>query len=304
MVADFVSAEYGWLRTRDGKWSAQVLFRAGKGRDGYFDNDQIRNQLSTAMSIVKEAYPDEDHIFIFDNAKTHSKRTEGSQSALRMTKGPSANFLVEVNDVGVDGKVKYTPDRKILKKKVKMSNGQLKDGTEQEFYWPDDADHEFHGQFKGMVWILEERGYHNAGKLKAQCGKKFSDCLPGKTDCCCQLLLLNEPDFANVESILETEARDHGFQVVFLPKFHCELNPIEQCWGYTKRRYRLLPASSSDADLEKNVVGCLDEIPLITMRRFAYFNLNLNHFLIWHLIFCYLASQLDHSILWMPTERD
>ena len=30
MVADFVSADYGWLRSPDGKQEARVLFKAGK----------------------------------------------------------------------------------------------------------------------------------------------------------------------------------------------------------------------------------------------------------------------------------
>jgi len=77
--------------------------------------------------------------------------------------------------------------------------------------------------------------------------------------------MFSEP--VTVESILKAEACAHGFQVLFLPKFHCELNPIEQCWGYAKRKYRLLPMSSSETNLENNVIRCLDEIPLITMRR-------------------------------------
>ena len=150
-----------------------------------------------------------------------------------------------------------------------VTNGKF-NGQEQPFYWPMDANHKLAGQFKGMAQILEERGFIDALKLKAQCGKKFSNCSPGKTDCCCCCLLFNQPDFAEVESILKTEAKALGLRVIFLPKFHCELNPIEQCWGYAKRLYRLLPASSAKANLEKNVVNCLNEIPLITMQRWAW----------------------------------
>jgi hypothetical protein len=266
MVADFVSAEYGWLRSRDGKKTARILFQAGKAREGYFNNENSRAHLNMAAEILKQDYPDEDHVLVFDNAKTHVKRPEGSLSALQMPKGPSPHFMVEVNDVGDDGKLKYTEDGKIQKKKIPMSNGNF-NGQEQVFYWPVDSNHPHAGHFKGMVQILEERGFQNASKLKAQCRKKFSDCSPERTDCCCRRLLFNQPDFAFVESILEKEARALGLRVVFLPKFHCELNPIEQCWGYAKRLYRLSPPSSTEADLEKNTVRCLDAIPLMTMRR-------------------------------------
>jgi len=41
MVADFYSPEYGWLQPKDGKKRACILFRAGKARDGYFDNNNV-----------------------------------------------------------------------------------------------------------------------------------------------------------------------------------------------------------------------------------------------------------------------
>jgi hypothetical protein len=95
--------------------------------------------------------------------------------------------------------------------------------------------------------------------------KKFSDCQAGETHCCCCQTLFNQPDFAGVGSILEIEAREKGYKVLFLPKFHCKLNFIEQCWGAAKRAYHLKPASSSEADLERNVASCLDEVLLISM---------------------------------------
>ena len=81
--------------------------------------------------------------------------------------------------------------------------------------------------------------------------------------------LYNQPDFANVPSLLEITCRSKGFSVLFLPKFHCELNFIEQCWGYAKRIYRLNPESSREDVLKRNALAALESIPLTTMRRFA-----------------------------------
>ncbi|KIJ94937.1 hypothetical protein K443DRAFT_106696, partial [Laccaria amethystina LaAM-08-1] len=39
--------------------------------------------------------------------------------------------------------------------------------------------------------------------------------------------LSKQEDFTNQISVLETVIREAGHECIFLPKFHCELNPIE-----------------------------------------------------------------------------
>jgi len=46
-------------------------------------------------------------------------------------------------------------------------------------------------------------------------------------DCCMAHILSKQDDFANQISVLETVIREAGHECIFLPKFHCELNPIE-----------------------------------------------------------------------------
>ena len=46
MVADFVSADYGWLKSPDGIESARVLLRPGARRNGYFTHDDVITQAS------------------------------------------------------------------------------------------------------------------------------------------------------------------------------------------------------------------------------------------------------------------
>ncbi|KAJ6501132.1 hypothetical protein C8R47DRAFT_1068113 [Mycena vitilis] len=64
----------------------------------------------------------------------------------------------------------------------------------------------------------------------------------------------------------------HGIQVLFLPKFHCELNFIDRCWGYAKRVYRLNPQSSLEKALKTNALATLDAVPLESMRRERLYN--------------------------------
>ena len=184
MVADFVSADYGWLQSPDKKESAHVIFRPGKNREGYFTNDDILAQAEKAMAILSKYYPDEDHFFIYDNATTHRSRAGDALSATKMPKNPSkpeTNFGVLINIVDHDGHPVHGPDGKILKQKVKMCNGRF-NNREQEFYFAEG--HELAGLFKGMAVIITERGY-NVSRKKAQCGKSLTDCPIGAKDCCC-----------------------------------------------------------------------------------------------------------------------
>jgi hypothetical protein len=256
MVTHFVSADYGWLQSPDGKETARVLFKAGKNREGYFTNENILEQTQTAMDIAEKHYPNDHHIFIFDNATTHLKRPATALSARKMTKGPSKTFGVEVT-VFENGKIRYTPDGKPKKQKVPMGAGKFEDGTTQEFYED--------GVFIGMTKILQQWGLTNEAKLNAEC-KNFK-CLPDAMACCQRRVLYNQPDFADQESALEILCRGRGFEVLFLPKFHCELNFIEQCWGHAKRTYRQYPPTSKEEDLEKNLLSAVETVPLETMRR-------------------------------------
>ena len=74
------------------------------------------------------------------------------------------------------------------------------------------------GTPKGMKMILEERGI-NTSSMKA--------------DDMRTVLSFHE-DFRTEKTLVEKFLSDEGHKVVFLPKFHCELNPIERVWGQAK----------------------------------------------------------------------
>ena len=74
------------------------------------------------------------------------------------------------------------------------------------------------GRPKGMKIILEERGIHtetlNVDNMRT--------------------ILSNHDDFREGKSLVEHFLANRGHTVMFIPKFHCELNPIERVWGQEK----------------------------------------------------------------------
>ncbi|KAF8595860.1 hypothetical protein BDV93DRAFT_427219, partial [Ceratobasidium sp. AG-I] len=180
MVANYVSAEKGWLRGKDGDSStARKILRAGKNRDGYFTNVEVAIQLRKAIELVQREYPEQTHVFVYDNAPSHAKTPVGAVSVKTMTKGAKADLLF--NSVDAHG----------VETQVRMEDGRLSDGTVQSFYFPANYPR-MPGWFKGMAVILAERGLGHIARKRADCPNK---CDPKATDCCCRRALSCQPDF-------------------------------------------------------------------------------------------------------------
>ena len=147
-----------------------------------------------------------------------------------------------------------------------MHDGRLPDGSPQSLYQWNTKDQVI--EFKGMAQILIECGFTNAKSLQAEC-KDFKCTNPDdpNTQCCCHRILFNQPDFKEQKSALEEFINSRGHFVIFYPKFHCELNFIEQCWGYAKRVYRLNPTSSKEEHLLNNTINAIEAVPLVSIRR-------------------------------------
>ncbi|EFP79041.1 uncharacterized protein PGTG_04997 [Puccinia graminis f. sp. tritici CRL 75-36-700-3] len=89
------------------------------------------------------------------------------------------------------------------------------------------------------------------------------------TNCCWSKILSQQSDFINERPLLQTIIEDAGHICLFLPKFHCELNPIELFWSYIKESYR---KQSHTAGLFAACKALFDRVrqscPLITIRKY------------------------------------
>jgi hypothetical protein len=67
-------------------------------------------------------------------------------------------------------------------------------------------------------------------------------------------MLQTHPCFSNNSSKLEFLAKNFGVRIIWVPKFHCELNPIEGLWCYLKFYVR----KNNDQDYSK-FFGLIDK---------------------------------------------
>ena len=93
---------------------------------------------------------------------------------------------------------------------------------------------------KGLQQVLAER---NLRRETNSFGKFLLNCPPDSpgTDhkkCCARTLIAKQPDFLEQKRRLEEELNLLGLEVIFYPKFHCELNFIERLWCSAKHYVR------------------------------------------------------------------
>lgn len=152
----------------------------------------------------------------------------------------------------------------------RMRSGTLPNGDAQYFYFPEDHP-TMPDWFKGMEIIIQERGLWPEGgpTLPAQC-TDFK-CPTDRADCCCRRILFNQPNFLGQKPQLQEFIESRGHLCDFYPKYHCELNFIEQYWGAAKFQYRSATRSKTLKDMESLVRESLDSVPLLQIRRYVFF---------------------------------
>ena len=142
-----------------------------------------------------------------------------------------------------------------------MRNGWYVDengeNQEQEMYF-DAANINDEIQAKGLKQVLQERGLWKEGHIKKDMIK----------------ILEQQQDFKDDESI--TQIRLIAFKynkyslVIHFPKFHCELNGIENVWMDTKNQYRKQQdfKNKKDQQIIQIINELMDGIPLDRIRKY------------------------------------
>lgn len=104
---------------------------------------------------------------------------------------------------------------------------------------------------KGMKRVLEERGINTSQMLAADM----------------RVVLANHDDFQSKKTVVENFMEKEGLKVLFLPQFHCELNPIERVWGQAKV-YSRAHINFTLARLRSIVYPALDSVSTDLIRKY------------------------------------
>ena len=165
------------------------------------------------------------------------------------------------------GHTAYAPDALVVSRLNKKPGGKqpaMRDttwaGRPQKLVMEDGAP-------KGAAMILQERGV-NTDTLKLEDMRVILSC---------------HDDFKNEKSALHQKLESRGHTVIFLPKFHCELNGIERVWGHAKRYTRAYCDYRLES-LRSTVPTALDSISKETIQ--AYIQRSRNY------MFSYLKGSM------------
>jgi hypothetical protein len=167
------------------------------------------DQIRSAIEIFKTAHPDCQALFIFDQSSAHASLPSDSLKAFEMNKSDGGKQRKQ-HDTVIP---KSNPDPRFQEQPQQMTTSS--------------------GQQKGLKAVLEERRF-DVSRLKAKCAPV---CSFENQNCCMAKHLSQQEDFVNQESMVETLIKGAGHECMFLPKFHCELNPIEMVSNYLLIEY-------------------------------------------------------------------
>lgn len=163
------------------------LLEYGESCEGYWTADKFPKQMEIAMEVAEAKYPKEEWFCLFWIFDQSNCHTAFSEDAL------NANKM----NARPGGKQPLMHDTMWNGRVQSMKKNVLVRG--QQKWIP-----------RGLIEILNERGcYHHKMKLEDM-----------------RKVIASHPNFVNEKSMLETFVNSHGHPFLFIPKYHCELNPI------------------------------------------------------------------------------
>jgi len=217
----------------DGVFHSFHFFEYGANRDGYWNHEHIQEQAEEILDICEHIWGEAVKvIFYFDWSSGHAKMPDTAWNPSEMNLNYGGQQCAGARESTV-----------LLEDYPKMKKGEVQylffqpEGPGPFYAKPGTNPETYVGKPKGLKQLLWERGLWKDGmtldgwrQVRGQ-RLKCQDLSARKVMKGCLDIM-----FEKSELQLMIESRGHICE--FLPKFHCELNPIERVWGRSKQLVR------------------------------------------------------------------
>ena len=240
MVSDFITEKDGFLQLTEEEYQAaketnpdirmgaRQLLEYGESREGYWTGDKFMKQMQSAVEIAESKYPKHQGYRLFWVFDQSSCHTAFADDALNANK-------MNARPGGQQPLMRDTVwngKPQTLKKRILVRG---------------------HHQWipKGLIEVLKERGRYQT-KMKVEDMRKE---------------IASHPDFVKEKTKLEHFINNRGHAFLFIPKYHCELNPIERVWSQAKRHTRAY-SNYSITGLRRNIPEAFDTVSVENIQNY------------------------------------
>lgn len=193
-VSDFINSQSGRLVAHDEdrkfRQDARRIIYPGANGDSWWTNENLLDQMKSAVEIHNKTSPEYQALFIFDNSSAHASLPPDALKAFEMNKSDSGKQWKQHDTILSQSNPDVTK-RGLVQKMTTTS-----------------------GVPKGLKTVLEAQGFDVTG-LKT----KYSPLCPFEsTGCCMARLLSQQDDFINQVSMLEKVIYGHWAFMYFSAK--------------------------------------------------------------------------------------
>jgi hypothetical protein len=241
---------------------ARRIIFPGKNGDAWWDSAQLLSQIKDAIPIFEHLHPGAVGVWIFDCSSAHEAFADdalnvnnmnikpgGKQRKIRSTIIPLSNPPPNPGNPDTRGQIQplVFPDDHQDTELCGKAKGLRAVLMERTSVW--DALREAAGgderKIKNVCEVCKasqvekDRLAHVAGAACADGDVGINDGIPdfpgsGSNLCCVTRALSQQQDFLDEKPVIQRYIEEQGHICLFLPKFHCELDPIEMYWGWAK----------------------------------------------------------------------
>ncbi|POW15576.1 hypothetical protein PSHT_06968 [Puccinia striiformis] len=251
--------------------AAKVIYPGSQG-NAWWDMQQLCDQVSTkALPIVAALHPGCQAVFVFDCSAAHesygpSLRVQNMNLSSGGKQAKLKNTFIPSDDPNIPNSIRGDPQTMVFPSDYHVAAlADQPKGIQQVLTKRRLWQHYTHERLKARLPTLRLKcvecaktgAQQDLSNRVAQMAKRAEiqgyalseqECLaelgvevdstvmaPSQSKTCCwSKILASQSDFQAEKPLLQMIIEEAGHQCLFLPKFHCELNPIELLWSYIK----------------------------------------------------------------------